>query len=107
MKPIKYVSGKNYSEIKETNKLDPRTAIGVTKDGQVLIIIVPYSFLSDKNSISLAELSEIIKSSKDFQDLNIEKVINLDGGTSTGMILSAYNLPELNFVQNIIGIKAN
>ncbi len=55
-----------------------RTVIGQDGDGRILFILAP------RGRFTLAQLSQTLAAS----DLNLDTALNLDGGTSTGLILT-------------------
>lgn len=90
--------------------LNPRTALGLDKDGKTLYLITVDGRQADSIGVSLAELSEILINN------GIYNAINLDGGGSTTMVAKntetganeVINLPSegsLRSVINGIGIK--
>ena len=86
--PLLIKDGKGF--IKENSgKKSRRTAIGNDKQGNI------YIFVSDSYLLSLYEfMEEILK-----MDIEIDEVINLDGGTSTG--LKVQYLGYKNLVDNL------
>ncbi|UKI38697.1 MAG: phosphodiester glycosidase family protein [Clostridiales bacterium] len=60
--------------------LNPRTALGLDKDGKTLYLITVDGRQADSIGVSLAELSEILINN------GIYNAINLDGGGSTTMV---------------------
>lgn len=71
-----------------------RTALGITKSGQLLMVTVqgPSPRKTDKNGIkaslgaTLEDLSELM------QSLGAEEAMNLDGGSSTAMVIRGKNV---------------
>lgn len=69
----------------DSGKVARRTAIGTDKDGLIYIIIV------DDHRITLYDLMvELIKT-----DIDFVNVLNLDGGTSTGIYIKKGNYEEM------------
>lgn len=63
----------------EDGAVSPRTAIAIDRSGRVLVIVCPSPFFS------LRDLASFLADS----DLDIDAALNLDGGISTGLWLSA------------------
>lgn len=76
------------------NNLEPRTAIGYTKD-QKVIILVCEGRSADAAGLSLVQLAKI------FKDLNCVEALNLDGGGSSCMLINGKetNTPSAKGVQ--------
>lgn len=74
-----------------------RTVIGVDGDGRVLLIFASWG------GLTLAELSSYLASA----DLGLVNALNLDGGTSTGLILTdpPENIPAFVAVPSVITIS--
>ena len=87
---------------KDTAKLAARTALGVDRDGTVILIVLHQSLLNTDNTLSLYQLAHLLKESPTFRPLGLHSVLNLDGGPSTGVIIGSEYLPEINSVQNAI-----
>jgi exopolysaccharide biosynthesis protein len=66
---------------KAINDRHPRTAIGYTKDGHIIILV------SEGRSESAAGLT-LPQMAKILQELGCEEALNLDGGGSTCMIIN-------------------
>ncbi len=65
--------------------------------------------LGTSNSISLAGLAEVLDSSDVFKEMNVNRAINLDGGSSTGFYLKQTDgkviyYTEYALVRNFLGI---
>lgn len=82
-----------------------RTAIGLTKDNQLVVIIDRQTILDQDKSPTLYEFADLIKNSPELKNLGIHSVLNLDGGPSTGLVIHDQYIPELDKIQNIIIIK--
>lgn len=81
-----------------------RTAIGIDKNNNIIIIILHNSIFNQNNFLTLHEFSNLIKNNKELQDLGIHSVINLDGGKSTGIAIYDQYFPEIEKVQNLITV---
>ena len=79
---------------KAVNNLEPRTAIGYTKD-QKIIILVCEGRSADAAGLSLVQLAKI------FKDLGCVEALNLDGGGSSCMLINGKetNIPSSKGVQ--------
>jgi exopolysaccharide biosynthesis protein len=79
---------------KAVNNLEPRTAIGYTKD-QKIIILVCEGRSSNAAGLSLVQLAKI------FKDLDCVEALNLDGGGSSCMLINGKetNTPSTKGVQ--------
>lgn len=82
-----------------------RTAIGITKDRQLVVIIDRETILDTDKSPTLYQFADLIKNSAELKDLGIHSVLNLDGGPSTGLVVNDQYFPELDKIQNIIITK--
>ncbi|MDY5627708.1 MAG: phosphodiester glycosidase family protein [Clostridia bacterium] len=102
--------GKTAKNTHNISGLNPRTALGLDKDGKTLYLITVDGRQADSVGVSLDELSEILINN------GIYNAINLDGGGSTTMVAKnietgvneVVNLPSegsLRSVINGIGIK--
>jgi uncharacterized protein YigE (DUF2233 family) len=91
---------------KDTGNSASRTAIGIDKNNNVVLIILKQSLLDPTNSITLYNFAHILKEASAFKDLNLRGVLNLDGGASTGLMVEDKYFPELDRVQNAIIVKA-
>jgi uncharacterized protein YigE (DUF2233 family) len=89
----------------DTHKLANRTALGIDKDGNIVLIILKLSLLNPDNTISLYEFAQLLKNNDALRPLFLHSVLNLDGGPSTGMMLGDSYYPEMERVQNIIYVK--
>ena len=89
----------------------PRTAVGITKDGEVFFVHVHHD--NGDNSlikgISLYEFAMILLDKDLLAGLEAYCVLNLDGGSSTGLYLEHSKMklhyPELVKVSNVILVK--
>ena len=90
----------------DTEKLSSRTAIGLDKDNNIILIILKQSLFNPDNAISLYQFSEMIRTAGIFKELGVHSVLNLDGGSSTGLMLDEKYFPEMEKVQNVITVKS-
>jgi len=62
------------------------------------------------DDVTLAEMAAILTTPGIFQELHVERALNLDGGSSTGMWVDAvpkpFYLEEINEVRNYLGLVA-
>ncbi len=86
---------------KSTKKAN-RTAIGIDKDGQVVVIIDRESILDIDKSLTLYQFADLIRNSPELKPLGIHSLLNLDGGPSTGFVIGDQYFPEFDKIQNII-----
>jgi uncharacterized protein YigE (DUF2233 family) len=80
----------------DDKKKASRTAIGLDQNNQIVVIIIRQTLLNSENALSLFDFAKLL------QKLNLHSVLNLDGGTSTGMVVGEHYFPEIEKVQNII-----
>jgi phosphodiester glycosidase len=75
---------------------NPRTAIGLTADGQIVLVVVD-GRQSESVGMSLAELANF------FQRLGVESAMNLDGGGSSSMVIRGHvvNHPSNGFERSV------
>lgn len=74
-----------YREIMHTggtsgNSRQPRTAIGGTKDGKVMLLVCDGRGSNGSNGLTLSEMADI------FVEMNMDYAINLDGGGSSAIV---------------------
>ncbi len=81
-------------EIKGNN---PRTALGITKDKEEIILVTIDGRTSSYTGVSQRDLGEIMVS------LGAHEAINLDGGGSTEMFLRPQGNPNKQVINNISG----
>ncbi len=65
------------AQIRDDGRLAPRSAVGVDRAGRVVFLVSP------RATFSLTDLAAWLAQS----DLDLDAVLNLDGGTSTGLIV--------------------
>jgi uncharacterized protein YigE (DUF2233 family) len=94
--PMLILHGKAVYE-KEENDPARRTVIGVDENGRILLILASWG------SFSLAELNSYLETA----DFGLEVALNLDGGTSTGLVLAdpAESIPSFAAVPSVITIS--
>lgn len=80
-----------------------RTALGITKDNKVLIVVADITA-----SPSLFEIAEVLAKPESQGGFDCKTAINLDGGSSTGLRINLPNkrvvVEENDFINNAIGI---
>jgi len=79
-----------------------RTAIGLDKSNNIVVIMLRQSLLDETNALSLYDFADTLLTAREFSDLGIHSLINLDGGTSSGLAVNDQYFPELEKVQNVI-----
>lgn len=87
---------------KENNKKAGRTAIGLSKTNEIIVIILRQSLLDRDNSLTLFDFANTLSESKELNELGLHSVVNLDGGNSSGIATNDEYYPELEKVQNIV-----
>jgi uncharacterized protein YigE (DUF2233 family) len=87
---------------KNNSKNAGRTAIGLDKEGKIILIMLRQTLLNHENTQTLYDFAQTISSSQEFTNLGLNSVINLDGGNSSGLAVTDKYFPELEKVQNII-----
>ncbi len=87
---------------KDTGNFAARTAIGIDKDNNIIIIVIKQSIENLGNQLTLFKFAKLLQDNQIFHTLQLHSVLNLDGGPSTGFALNNFYLPELTPVQNII-----
>lgn len=89
----------------QSKKTASRTALGIDNQKNIILIVLRQSIFSSDNVLSLYDFANIIKENSDFKKLQIEELLNLDGGPSSGFALGEDYYPELTNVQNVIITK--
>jgi uncharacterized protein YigE (DUF2233 family) len=89
----------------DTEEKSSRTALGVDKDGNIVLIILKQSLLNADNAISLYNFAHLIKNSPELSDMGLHSLLNLDGGSSTGLMIDDKYFPEMEKVQNVVIVK--
>lgn len=87
---------------KDTGKTAGRTAMGVDKDGNVVVVVLHQTLLNSDNVMSLYAFAHLLKENAVFAPMQLHSVLNLDGGPSTGIAIGGEYLPESNNVQNVV-----
>jgi exopolysaccharide biosynthesis protein len=88
--------------ISETGKIASRTALGLDKNNNLILIVLKQSVLNYDNVISLHEFGNLLENNLEFKEMGLHSVLNLDGGPSSGLALNDSYFPEMEKVQNII-----
>ena len=83
------------------------TAIGLDKNGHIIVIIMTQSVFNNDNTLSLYDFANVLKDNSLFAELNLHSVLNLDRGPSTGLMFADQYYSEINRVQNVIVVKPN
>ena len=80
---------------KRINEKEPRTAMGYTKDGKLIILVVQGRYPGISEGATLIEEAQI------FKDLGCWEALNLDGGGSSCLLINGKNTikPSSNGVQ--------
>jgi exopolysaccharide biosynthesis protein len=83
---------------KAINDKHPRTAMGYTKDGKLIILVVQGRFPSIAEGVTLTQEAQILK------DLGCWEALNLDGGGSSCLLINGKNTikPSSDEVQRAI-----
>lgn len=76
--PMLIAAGGQLAYTDEDNQRDRRTVIGQDRDGRMLFV------LATTGTFSLYQTARFLSES----DLNVDQALNLDGGTSTGLVLA-------------------
>lgn len=105
--PILLDSKKNIKIQEESGKKASRTAVGIDKKGNIIVILLQQNLFNLDNSLTLYEFAHILKEDPFFAEMGLHSVLNLDGGTSSGAIIGSDYFPEGVPVQNIIVVKNN
>ena len=79
-----------------------RTALGLDKDNNVVVLMMRQSLLGRNNALTLYDFAELAATDKELTELGINSLINLDGGNSSGLTIGEEYFPELERVQNVI-----
>ncbi len=88
----------------KNNQKASRTAIGLDKNENVIIIAVKQSLFNSENAVSLSQFARLLQQAPELKTLGLHSVLNLDGGASTGIMIDNHYLPELNTVSNVITV---
>jgi uncharacterized protein YigE (DUF2233 family) len=90
---------------KKNNIKAGRTALGLDKDNNIVLIMLRQSLLNQENAQTLYDFTETVSSAKQFSNLGLHSLINLDGGNSSGVAINDRYFPELEKVQHIITVS--
>lgn len=90
---------------KDDGNTASRTAIGLDNKGNLILIVLKQNLLNANNAMSLYNFAHMIKDSPQMKIINITSVLNLDGGTSTGLMIDGKYYAEMEKVQNVIIVK--
>lgn len=82
--PMLVFPGGVRAEIRESGERARRTAVALDQDGQLIFVIAPTS------ALTLSDLAGWLTQS----DLRVDRALNLDGGSSTGLFLRSGPLSE-------------
>lgn len=91
--------------LSDTKKEAARTALGITKDGKILIILLKPGVFNSDNTLSMYQFARVLKENEVFRDMGLHSVLNLDGGISSGLMVGERYYPEMEKVQNVIVVK--
>ncbi len=91
--------------VSDTGKIGSRTALGIDKDQNVVLIIIQQSLFNSSNGITLYQFADILANDPQFKGMGLHSVLNLDGGASTGMMIGSQYYPEMDKVQNVVVVK--
>ncbi|MEH2467550.1 phosphodiester glycosidase family protein [Nostoc sp.] len=72
-----FVDNANKRDALGSNQLNARTAVGITRDGSVVLVMVAQKPSVSANGVSLPALADLMKT------LGADKAMNLDGGSSS------------------------
>jgi uncharacterized protein YigE (DUF2233 family) len=89
----------------KSSDMASRTAIGIDKDGHVTLIILKQSLLNIDNQITLYKFAKLLKDAGPLREMGLHSVLNLDGGSSTGLMIEDWYYPEMEKVQNAVIVK--
>ncbi|MCC5641864.1 phosphodiester glycosidase family protein [Nostoc sp. CHAB 5824] len=74
-----FVDNSNKRDALGSNQPNARTAVGITRDGSVVLVMVAQKPSAPANGVSLPALADFMKT------LGAEKAMNLDGGSSSSL----------------------
>ncbi|WP_445632226.1 phosphodiester glycosidase family protein [Nostoc sp. DSM 114167] len=74
-----FVDNTNKRDALGSNQPNARTAVGITRDGSVILVMVAQKPLASANGISLPALADLMKT------LGADRAMNLDGGSSSSL----------------------
>ncbi len=79
-----------------------RTALGLDRNNDLVILILRQSLLDRENALTLYEFAQIAAEHRELEHLGLHSLINLDGGNSSGLASPQDYYPELEKVQHVI-----
>jgi uncharacterized protein YigE (DUF2233 family) len=82
-----------------------RTAVGIDQNGNLIVVMIKQSLLNMNNEITLHDFAQMLKDAPEFSRIGLKSVLNLDGGTSSGLMIGETYYPELTKIQNTIIVK--
>lgn len=82
-----------------------RTAIGIDKDGNIVVIVLKQSLFKSNNHILLTDFAHLLKENPALNPLGLHSVLNLDGGPSSGIMIQDNYFAEFQKIQNAIWIE--
>ncbi|GEM_PF-3949275 len=83
-----------------------RTAIGLDQAGNVMVLLLKQSLLNSQNIVTLYEFAHLLKENESLRQLGLRAVLNLDGGSSSGVAFGNEYYPEMEKVQNVVMVHA-
>lgn len=89
---------------KEKSQKASRTAIGLDKNGNVIIIAIKQGLFNSENALSLYQFTLLLQQASELKMLGLRSVLNLDGGASTGIMINNHYLPEISQIQNVVTV---
>lgn len=89
----------------DSGKTASRTALGLDRNNNIMLIVLKQSLLNFENSISLYQFAHILSEHPELQKLGLHSMLNLDGGSSTGLMIDNKYYPEMEKVQNVVLVK--
>lgn len=104
--PIILDENGNPSIREDSGKTASRTALGIDSEGNLILIILKQSILNFENSISLYQFAQLLANHTEIQKLGLHSVLNLDGGSSSGVAIDNKYFPEMEKVQNVVLVKS-
>lgn len=87
---------------KDLTRSAGRTALGINKQNQIVLILLRQSLLNQDNELTLSDFASLLANNEYFRTMGLHSVLNLDGGPSTGLAIQEKYFPELSKVQNVI-----
>ena len=103
--PVLLDKESNIKITEDSGKTASRTAIGLDKEDNIVLIVLKQSLLNVDNQITLYEFAHLLKENPEFAIFGLHSMLNLDGGPSTGMMVMDRYFPEMEKVQNVVIVK--